>query len=444
MLVSSRSAAGMRSLGLDRRVAVGPQSRPRRDLAHALRPDGPARRMEGARPQRLSLLGLRLPLLRTSGRRAPRARHVLGGLLRGLRRGGLGTRLPARPRSDRRRSAARRRLRRGPRRALRRRPQRRRLCAGSPLRSPHGRRGHGPRGAGRDPALPRRPRPPDRPREGPVARAARRDGRSGVGAARALRRHVGARPERGPDLRAARGVDARRSARKRSWPSARRTAVRRPPSTRWPTWRTIPISRPAMRSSTLEHPALGRVRTLGAPIRLPDCPGGPRTPAPLLGERGAGGIPGAPRVRRRGARAAARRRGPPGAIDRGDGDRALPLAGLRVANFGWGLVGPTAGQLLAFLGAEVYQDRVALAPRHPADDPALPARRPRSGPQHPESRLLGRQSQREPQPQDRGGQGRSRATLVARSDVVIENFGHGVMERFGLGYATLLRGRTRA
>ena len=35
---------------------------------------------------------------------------------------------------------------------------------------------------------------------------------------------------------------------------------------------------------TLEHPALGRVRTLGAPIRLPDCPGGPRTPAPLLGE----------------------------------------------------------------------------------------------------------------------------------------------------------------
>ena len=47
------------------------------------------------------------------------------------------------------------------------------------------------------------------------------------------------------------------------------------------------------------------------------------------------------------------RRGRSVAIDRGEADRALPLAGLRVANFGWGLVGPTAGQLLAFLGAEI-------------------------------------------------------------------------------------------
>jgi crotonobetainyl-CoA:carnitine CoA-transferase CaiB-like acyl-CoA transferase len=106
---------------------------------------------------------------------------------------------------------------------------------------------------------------------------------------------------------------------------------------------------------TLEHAALGRVRTLGAPIRLPDCPGGPRTPAPLLGAAVqaefqvsrvfAAGEPGA----------AAPPRGRSVAIDRGEGDRALPLAGLRVANFGWGLVGPTAGQLLAFLGAEVIK-----------------------------------------------------------------------------------------
>jgi crotonobetainyl-CoA:carnitine CoA-transferase CaiB-like acyl-CoA transferase len=34
----------------------------------------------------------------------------------------------------------------------------------------------------------------------------------------------------------------------------------------------------------LEHPVLGRVRSLGAPFKLPECPGGPARPAPLLGE----------------------------------------------------------------------------------------------------------------------------------------------------------------
>ena len=34
----------------------------------------------------------------------------------------------------------------------------------------------------------------------------------------------------------------------------------------------------------LEHPVIGRVRSLGAPVRIPDCPGGPTTAAPLLGQ----------------------------------------------------------------------------------------------------------------------------------------------------------------
>jgi crotonobetainyl-CoA:carnitine CoA-transferase CaiB-like acyl-CoA transferase len=34
----------------------------------------------------------------------------------------------------------------------------------------------------------------------------------------------------------------------------------------------------------LEHDALGRVRVLGAPFKLPACPGGPSRPAPLLGQ----------------------------------------------------------------------------------------------------------------------------------------------------------------
>ena len=35
--------------------------------------------------------------------------------------------------------------------------------------------------------------------------------------------------------------------------------------------------------------------------------------------------------------------------------RALPLEGIRVANFGWVWAGPVVGQTLAFLGAEVYK-----------------------------------------------------------------------------------------
>jgi crotonobetainyl-CoA:carnitine CoA-transferase CaiB-like acyl-CoA transferase len=34
----------------------------------------------------------------------------------------------------------------------------------------------------------------------------------------------------------------------------------------------------------LEHSVLGSVRTLGAPVLLPQAPGGPRSPAPLLGQ----------------------------------------------------------------------------------------------------------------------------------------------------------------
>lgn len=43
----------------------------------------------------------------------------------------------------------------------------------------------------------------------------------------------------------------------------------------------------------IDHPALGNVKSLGAPFKLPACPGGPNVPAPLLGQHNAevyGGI----------------------------------------------------------------------------------------------------------------------------------------------------------
>ncbi len=48
------------------------------------------------------------------------------------------------------------------------------------------------------------------------------------------------------------------------------------------------ISHPHLRTrdyfTEIEHAELGRLEYMGAPFKLPDCPGGPPTPAPLLGE----------------------------------------------------------------------------------------------------------------------------------------------------------------
>jgi benzylsuccinate CoA-transferase BbsF subunit len=174
----------------------------------------------------------------------------------------------------------------------------------------------------------------------------------------------------------------------------------------------------------LDHPELGRVRGLGAPFKLSRTPGGPRTAAPLLGQHqeevldslSAGAVP-APRA---GATAAGRR----------------PLEGIRVANFGWVWAGPVTGQTLSFLGAEVYKvesyarvDMTRTLPpfgggeRDPNKSLSNNACWAGNGSvsidlKRPEGIELARQ-------------------LVAASDVVVENFGPGVMERFGLGYDVL-------
>jgi benzylsuccinate CoA-transferase BbsF subunit len=171
----------------------------------------------------------------------------------------------------------------------------------------------------------------------------------------------------------------------------------------------------------LEHPRMGKVRVMGAPVKLPESPGGPRRPAPLLGQHDAE-ILGAPREARRAGRV---RREP-----------ALPLEGIRVANFGWGWLGPTAGQALSFLGAEVYkiESRVRVDINRTLPPFGGGVRDPdRSLQNHagwagnggvtlnlkkPEAQELARQ-------------------LVARCDVVIENFGPGVMTRMNLDYDDL-------
>ncbi len=183
----------------------------------------------------------------------------------------------------------------------------------------------------------------------------------------------------------------------------------------------------------IEHPALGRLRTLGAPFRMPASPGGPRTAAPLLGEHtheilgesvaGGNERTGTPRML-------------PADTSIRDLDPRLPLQGMRVLNLGWVWAGPVVGQTLGFLGAEVVKvesrTRVDLlrtlppfAGNEPGPDRCLFNHAAWAGNgsitldlKQPEALELLRR-------------------LVPLYDVVVENFGPGVLERLGLGYEVL-------
>jgi benzylsuccinate CoA-transferase BbsF subunit len=178
------------------------------------------------------------------------------------------------------------------------------------------------------------------------------------------------------------------------------------------------------------HPVLGTVCDLGAPFKLPASPGGPERPAPLRGEHDAR----LPEIQLAWEAQAARGR----PADRGAqaSAMALPLAGIRVANFGWVWAGPVVGQTLSFLGAEVFkiESRARVDMTRGLPPFAEGVRDPdRSLSNHacwagngsvtlnlkrPEARELARQ-------------------LVARCDAVVENFGPGVMADLGLGYPEL-------
>ncbi|MBK6403072.1 MAG: CoA transferase [Rhodocyclaceae bacterium] len=117
-------------------------------------------------------------------------------------------------------------------------------------------------------------------------------------------------------------------------------------------------------------------------------------------------------------------------------NKTLPLKGVRVVNFGWVWAGPVVGQTLGFLGAEVFKvesrARVDMtrnlppfAEGQPGPDRSLSNHACWAGNgsislnlKEPEALQLAKD-------------------LIARSDVVVENFGPGVMERLGLGYEEL-------
>lgn len=122
--------------------------------------------------------------------------------------------------------------------------------------------------------------------------------------------------------------------------------------------------------------------------------------------------------------------------------KSLPLDGIRVANFGWVWAGPVVGQTLGFLGAEVYkiESRARVDLNRQLPPFAEGVRDPdRSISNHSVFAGNGSVSLNLSKPQ-----GRELALkLVAISDVVVENYAPGAMEKMGLDYDTLRSARDR-
>ncbi|NMG77041.1 CaiB/BaiF CoA transferase family protein [Aromatoleum diolicum] len=118
----------------------------------------------------------------------------------------------------------------------------------------------------------------------------------------------------------------------------------------------------------------------------------------------------------------------------------LPLKGIRVVNFGWVWAGPVVGQTLGFLGAEVLKiesaARVDMTRNLPPFADGVPGPN-RSLSNHACWAGNGSVSLnlKEPEALELA------LRLIATADVVVENFGPGVMERLGLGYERLREAR---
>jgi len=115
-----------------------------------------------------------------------------------------------------------------------------------------------------------------------------------------------------------------------------------------------------------------------------------------------------------------------------------PLEGIRVVNFGWVWAGPVAGQTLSFLGAEVYKvesnTRIDLTRQLP------PYAQGERGPNRSLSNHACWAGNGSITLNLKKPEGKQLALdLIAKSDVVIENFGPGVMEQLGFGYEQLCK-----
>ena len=106
---------------------------------------------------------------------------------------------------------------------------------------------------------------------------------------------------------------------------------------------------------------------------------------------------------------------------------ALPLSGVRVADFSWIIAGPTATRHLALMGAEVIKVGSARRPDPSTNGSAFHV--------YNQSKRYAAMNLSQPRGKELA------AALVAVCDVVVENYAAGVFERLGLGYETLSAAR---
>lgn len=163
----------------------------------------------------------------------------------------------------------------------------------------------------------------------------------------------------------------------------------------------------------LDHPVVGKYKAPGAPMRLSLTPMRVRRPAPLLDQH-----------RKEIVAELQERRGNP---TKNDKDSASPhqpmLAGLRMADLTQQYAGPLGTELLAYYGMEVVKIESAVVPSKEREA-AVHACMNRAklgctiNLRHADGKELFKQ-------------------LVAKSDVVVDNFSSGVLERLGFSFEVM-------
>lgn len=120
------------------------------------------------------------------------------------------------------------------------------------------------------------------------------------------------------------------------------------------------------------------------------------------------------------------------------GPPSLPLAGIRVADFSWVAAGPWCTRYLAVMGAEVV--KMESAQRIDFTRNTGPFAEKKRGLNRSSYFNMWNQSKKSCTINISHPKGRELAKrLVAISDIAIENFGYGTLERLGLGYDALAR-----
>jgi crotonobetainyl-CoA:carnitine CoA-transferase CaiB-like acyl-CoA transferase len=163
----------------------------------------------------------------------------------------------------------------------------------------------------------------------------------------------------------------------------------------------------------IEHPVIGRYLTPGFPMRLSVTPMRVRRPAPLLGQHQDEIMAELQRIALRSDRLLA--------ID----ERAQKpmLEGLRMADLTQQYAGPLGTEILAYYGMEVIKVESNVVPSKERDSAAhADMNRAKLGCtinlRHPEGKELFKQ-------------------LIVKSDVVVDNFSSGVLERLGFSFEVL-------